>query len=73
MTKLSPFRYFKTSPEIIRLAMMMYVRFSLSLRNVENLLHELGIGISHDLVRFWWNSFGSIFAAAIGMKIVVST
>jgi putative transposase len=53
--------------------MMMYVRLSLSLRNVENLLHELGIGISQDLVRFWWNSFGSIFAAAIGMKIVVST
>jgi putative transposase len=35
MTKPSPFRYFKTSPEIIRLAVMMYVRFPLSLRNVE--------------------------------------
>jgi putative transposase len=42
MTK-SPFRYFKTSPEIIRLAVMMYVRFPLSLRNVEDLLHERGI------------------------------
>ena len=27
MSKPSPFRYFKTSPEIIRLAVMMYVRF----------------------------------------------
>ena len=36
----NPFRYFKTSPEIIRLAVMMYVRFPLSLRNVEDLLHE---------------------------------
>ena len=48
MTKRSPFRYFKTSPEIIRLAVMMYVRFPLSLRNVEDLLHERGIEISHE-------------------------
>jgi hypothetical protein len=34
------FRYFKTSPEIIQLAVMLYVRFPLSLRNVEDLLHE---------------------------------
>ncbi len=38
MSQPSPFRYFKTSPEIIRLAVMMYVRFPLSLRNVEDLL-----------------------------------
>jgi len=48
MTKHSPFRYFKTSPEIIRLAVMLYVRFPLSLRNVEDLLHERGIEISHE-------------------------
>ena len=40
MIKHSPFRYFKTSPEVIRLAVMQYVRFQLSLRNVEDLLHE---------------------------------
>ena len=61
----SPFRYFKTSPEIIRLAVMMYVRFPLSLRNVEDLLHERGIEISHETVRFWWNRFGPLLAAAI--------
>ena len=44
MTKHSPFRYFKTSPEIIRLAVMLYVRFLLSLRNVEDLLYKRGIG-----------------------------
>ena len=44
MTKHSPFRYFKTSPEVIRLAIMLYVRFPLSLRNVEDLLHERGAG-----------------------------
>ena len=59
------FRYFKTSPEIIRLAVMMYVRYPLSLRNVEDLLHERGIDITHETVRFWWNRFGTIFAAEI--------
>ena len=65
MTKRSPFRYFKTSPEIIRLAMMRDVRFPLSLRNVEDLLHERGIDISHQTLRFWWNRFGPMFAAEI--------
>jgi putative transposase len=61
----NPFRYFKTSPEIIRFAVMLYVRFPLSLRNVEDLLHERGIDVSHETVRYWWNRFGPIFAAAI--------
>ena len=65
MTKRSPFRYFKTSPEIIRLAVMLYVRFPLSLRNVEDLLHERGIDVSHEMIRFWWNRFGPIFAAEV--------
>jgi putative transposase len=64
----SPFRYFKTSPEIIRLAVMMYVRFPLSLRQVEDLLHERGIDISHETVRAWWDRFGSMFAAEIRKK-----
>jgi putative transposase len=65
MRKRNPFRYFKTSPEIIRLAVMLYVRFPLSLRNVEDLLHERGIEVSHETVRFWWNRFGPMFAATI--------
>jgi putative transposase len=40
MTQRSPLRYGRTSPEVIRLAVMMYVAFPLSLRNVEDLLHE---------------------------------
>lgn len=55
MAQRSPSRYFKTSPEIIRLTVMLYVRYPLSLRNVEDLLHEGGIEISHETVRFWWN------------------
>jgi len=65
MSKTNPFRYFKTSPEIIRLAVMLYVRFPLSLRNVEDLLHERGIDISHETIRFWWQRFGPMFAAEI--------
>jgi len=45
------FKYYKTSPEVIRLAVRMDVRFPLSLRNVEDLLHERGIDISYETVR----------------------
>ena len=62
MTQRSPFRYFKTSPEIIRLTVMLYVRFPLSLRNVEDLLHERGIDVSQEAVRYWWRRFGLMFA-----------
>ncbi|MBY0612026.1 MAG: IS6 family transposase [Beijerinckiaceae bacterium] len=65
MSNADIFRYFKTSPEIIRLAVMMYVRYPLSLRNVEDLLDERGIDITHETVRFWWNRFGAVFAAEI--------
>ena len=53
-----PLRYYKTSPEVIRLAVMLYVRFALSLRQVDDLLHERGIDISYETVRAWWNRFG---------------
>ena len=61
----SPFKRFNSSPEVIRLVVMMYVRFPLSLRNVEDLLAERGVDICHETVRFWWNRFGPMFAADI--------
>jgi putative transposase len=60
-----PFRYFDSSPEVIRLVVMMYVRYPLSLRNVEDLLFERGINICHETVRLWWNRFGPMFAGEI--------
>ena len=42
---------------------MLYVRFPLSLRNVEYLLFERGIDVCHETVRLWWNRFGPLFAA----------
>jgi len=61
----SPFRYFHSSPEIIRMVVRLYVRYPLSLPNVEDLLFERGIDICHETVRLWWNRFGPMFAADI--------
>ena len=65
-----PFRWFDSSPEVIRLVVLMYVRYPLSLRNVEDLLHERGIDICHETVRLWWTRFGPMFAAEIRRKRV---
>jgi putative transposase len=66
----NPLRYFNSSPEVIRLVVMMYVKFPLSLRNVEDLLAERGIDVSYETIRFWWNRFGPMFAADIRCKRV---
>ena len=58
----NPFHYFNSSPEVIRLAVMMCVRYLLSLRQVEDLLFERGIDICRETVRFWWNRSGPMFA-----------
>ena len=61
----NPFRYFNSSPEVIRSTVMLYVRFPLSLRQVEDLLYERGIDISYETVRYWWNRFGPLFSSEI--------
>jgi len=61
----NPFKYFNSSPEVIRIAVMLYVRYPLSLRQVEDILFERGIDICHETVRLWWNRFGPLFAADI--------
>ena len=65
-----PFSWFDSSPEVIRLVVLMYVKYPLSLRNVEDLLAERGIEICHETVRHWWNRFGPMFAAEIRRKRV---
>ena len=64
----NPFKYFKTSPKIIRLAVMYYVRYPLSFRQVEDILHERGIDICYETIRFWVDRFGSKFAKEIRKK-----
>ena len=66
----SPFRWFDSSPEVIRLVVLMYVRYPLSLRNVEDLLFERGIDICQETVRTWWNRFGPMIASEIRGKRV---
>ena len=63
------FHYFKTSPEIIQLAVMLYLRFALSLRDVEDLLYERGVDVSYEAVRYWWHRFGSQFARQITKNV----
>ena len=69
----SPFRYFNSSPELIRLAVMMYIRYPLSLRQVEDLLFERHTDICHEAVRFWWNRFGPLYAAEIWRRRIAVT
>jgi putative transposase len=57
-----PFRYLNSSPEVIRLAVLMYLRYPLKLRQVEDLLFERGIDICHEMVRFCWHRSGPVFA-----------
>jgi putative transposase len=64
------FRWFDSSPEVIRLVVLMYVRYPLSLRNVEDLQFERGIDLCHETVRLWWNRFGPMFPGEIRRKRV---
>jgi putative transposase len=67
----NPFRWFDSSPEVFRLVVMQ-VRYLLSLRNVEDLLHERGVDICHETVRLYWIRFGRLFANEIRRKRIES-
>jgi putative transposase len=47
------------------LAVILYVRFPLSLLNVEDLLHDLGFDVSHETIRFWWHRFGPMVLSSV--------
>ena len=49
-------------PEIIRHAVWLYVRFTLSYRDIEDLLAERGLDVSYETVRRWVLKFGPLFA-----------
>jgi len=68
MPRKNLFKYFKASPKTIRSAVMFYVRYPLSYRQVEDTLHERGIDICHETVRFWIGRFGLKFASEIRKK-----
>jgi putative transposase len=64
MTKIS-YSGYRFPPEIIQKAIWLYIRFSLSFRDVENLLAERGIMVSYETVRRWVNHFGPTIAAKL--------
>jgi putative transposase len=64
MTKIS-YSGYRFPPEIIHQTIWLYLRFTLSLRDVEDLLAERGIAISYETVRRWVNYFGPIIAAEL--------
>ena len=70
MAKTNHFKYYKTSPEIIKLAVMYYVHFPLSLRQVEGISHERGIDVCHETIRYWWNKFGHTFSTTQNKNMV---
>ena len=66
----SPFRYSDSTPVLICEVVLLYVRFPLSLQNVEDLLFERGYDLCHDTIRLWWNRFGPLFAGEIRRRRV---
>lgn len=62
MTKIS-YSGYRFPPEVIRQAIWLYLRFSLSFRDVEDLLAERGITVSYETIRRWVNHFGPLIAA----------
>lgn len=56
------YRKHRFPPEIIAHAVWLYHRFSLSFREVEELLAERGVTVSHEAVRLWCFKFGQAFA-----------
>ena len=57
-----PFRGYRFPPEIISHAVWLYHRFSLSHRDVEELLAERGIQVSYEAIRLWCRKFGPLLA-----------
>lgn len=62
------YRRHRFPPIIIQHSVWLYYRFTLSYRDVEDLLAERGIDVSYETIRFWWNRFGPLFAAQIRKK-----
>ena len=56
------FKRHRFPPEIIRHAVWLYARFTLSYRDIEDLLAERGLNISYETVRRWFHKFGQPIA-----------
>src|ERR1700716_1561137 len=61
----SPYHGYRFPPEIIAHAVWLYFRFHLSFRDVQDLLAERGIIVSHEAIRQWCTKFGAAFAGGL--------
>ena len=73
----NPFCYFNSSPKVIRLAVMMYIRYPSSLRQVEDLLFERGTGVRacnivDSIAQLWPNRLGNLGLAPLGWRETVT-
>ena len=59
------YRGYRFPPEIISHAVWLYHRFSLSFRDVEDLLAEGGVTVSYETIRQWCRKFGAAYARAL--------
>ena len=55
------YKHHRFPVEIISHCMWLYDRFSLSYRNVEELMAERGVTLSHEAVRYWWRKFLKVY------------
>src|SRR4051812_33559849 len=62
MLRRSPFHGHRFPPEVIRHAVWLYLRFTLSFRDIEDLLAERGLDVSYETIRRWVLKFGPLFA-----------
>jgi putative transposase len=69
MTETPDYRVYRFPPDIIAHAVLLYHRFTLSLRDVEDLLAERGITLSDETVRQWCHTFGPQYARRIKKRV----
>jgi len=61
----NPYKRHRFPAEIISHSVWLYYRFSLSYRDVEELMVERGVALSHEAVRYWCRKFGQAYANAL--------
>jgi len=64
-TPTNPYKRHRFAPEIIQYTVWLYHRFTLSHRDIEDLLAERGIEVSYESIRLWCNKFGPRYAARL--------
>ena len=67
------FKRHRFGPEVIRLTVWLYFRFTLSIRDVEEMLAHRGIEVSRETVRCWVNKFGPRMAASLRRRALPPT